>query len=85
MIRSRSTKASQASLDEREKQQYNAYMEEYKALRGEITAYSQRISLLCSVWSGSFFDRTVSFLSPLIWIFCAPVRHCLASCYSWQY
>ena len=64
MIRSRSTKASQASLDEREKQQYNAYMEEYKALRGEITAYSQRIDRTVGIYFSALFGVVGFLLRP---------------------
>lgn len=42
-------------MDEREKQQYNAYMEEYKALRGEITSYSQRIDRTVGVYFSALF------------------------------
>lgn len=51
-------------MGESEKQQYDAYMSEYKVLRGEITVYSQRIDRTVGIYLSALFGLFGFLLRP---------------------
>lgn len=51
-------------MADREKQQYDSLMAEYKELRGEITAYSQRIDRAIGIYLSALFALFAFLLAP---------------------